>query len=95
MALFSYEDKSLRIVVHTGNLIESDWEDRTQGLWISPSCPPVSPDDDTEGPDSETGFKRDLLRYLSAYGLSALDPWMDKIRRCDMSSIKYLHFILN
>ena len=92
MALFSYEDKRLRIVVHTGNLIESDWEDRTQGLWISPSCPPS--DDGTEGPDSETNFKRDLLRYLSAYSLSALDPWMDKIRHCDMSSIKYIHFKL-
>lgn len=32
MSMMSYEDGSLRIVVHTGNLIESDWEDRTQGF---------------------------------------------------------------
>jgi hypothetical protein len=30
--MMSYEDGSLRIAVHTGNLIESDWEDRTQGM---------------------------------------------------------------
>lgn len=31
--MMSYEDGNLRIVVHTGNLIESDWEDRTQGAY--------------------------------------------------------------
>jgi hypothetical protein len=31
--MMSYEDGNLRIVVHTGNLIESDWEDRTQGTY--------------------------------------------------------------
>lgn len=53
MALLGYEDGSLRVVVHTGNLIESDWENRTQGLWISPRCP-------TDGPpaDSATGFRK-------------------------------------
>lgn len=92
----SYMDGSLRIVVHTGNLIESDWEDRTQGLWISPLCLPLPPrdttndsgDDAIEG-DSEVGFKRDLLRYLDSYSLPELEPWIQKIRRCDMSGIKY------
>lgn len=82
-----YKDESLRIVVHTGNLINSDWEDRTQGLWISPSCPPLS-STAPEGGDSETGFKQDLLRYLQTYSLPALQSWMEKIRRADMSTIK-------
>ena len=84
MSILSYADNSLRIVVHTGNLIESDWEDRTQGLWVSPKCPvEVNPK------DSETGFKKDLLRYLTAYSLTELQPWIQRITMCDMSHIKY------
>lgn len=82
MALLGYEDGSLRVVVHTGNLIESDWENRTQGLWISPRCP-------TDGPpaDSATGFRKDLVRYLEAYSVPELRPWIDKIRKSNMSAI--------
>lgn len=29
--ILSYQDKSIRIVVTTGNLIEFDWENTTQG----------------------------------------------------------------
>jgi len=84
MSLLAYEDGSLRMVVHTGNLIESDWENRTQGLWISPKCCPglTNP-----GKDSTTGFKRDLLRYLNAYSLTSLQPWIEKIKNCDMDHI--------
>ena len=90
MALLSYEDDSFRVVVHTGNLIESDWLNRTQGIWISPSCPPQAVGSTTSPPiDSEdTGFKRDLIRYLEAYSLPELTPWLEKIRQSDMSSIK-------
>ncbi|KZS04356.1 putative Tyrosyl-DNA phosphodiesterase [Daphnia magna] len=89
MSMMSYEDGSLRIVVHTGNLIESDWEDRTQGIWVSPSCPPLLSEaaENTGDGDSVTGFKRDLLRYLETYSLVALQPWMEKIRKADMSHI--------
>lgn len=81
-----YTNGSLRVIVHTGNLIESDWEDRTQGIWISPSCPPLTSAE--ENGDSHTGFKRDLLRYMESYSLPVLQKWIDKIRRSDMSAIK-------
>ncbi|XP_057366937.1 probable tyrosyl-DNA phosphodiesterase [Daphnia carinata] len=89
MSALSYEDGSLRIVVHTGNLIESDWEDRTQGIWVSPSCPPLlsKAGENTGDGDSVTGFKRDLLRYLETYSLVALKPWIEKIQQADMSHI--------
>ena len=51
--LLIYEDNSLRTVVSTANLVPSDWENRTQGLWVSPKCPPG------DG-DSVTGFKVNL-----------------------------------
>ena len=28
--VFVYEDESVRVVVHTANLVGSDWENRTQ-----------------------------------------------------------------
>lgn len=31
MMILSYQDKSIRVVVTTGNLIEFDWENTTQG----------------------------------------------------------------
>ncbi len=89
MAIMLYESGHMRIVVHTGNLIESDWEDRTQGLWVSPSCPQLTADETDEGcGESPTFFKRDLLRYFEAYSLSCLKPWIERIRQCDMTSIK-------
>ena len=36
MMVFVYEDESVRVVVHTANLVGSDWENRTQGVWVSP-----------------------------------------------------------
>jgi len=86
MSILSYEDDSFRVIIHTGNLIESDWENRTQGLWISPKCWPAI---DHSANDSVTGFKYDLLRYLEAYSLHHLQPWIEKIRHSNMDHIKY------
>jgi hypothetical protein len=36
LMVFHYEDDSIRVVVSTANLVSSDWENRTQGLWVSP-----------------------------------------------------------
>ena len=52
--LLVYDDNSMRTVVSTANLVPSDWENRTQGLWVSPKCPPG------DG-DSATGFKVTLI----------------------------------
>lgn len=38
MMMFVYKDGSMRIVVSTANLYADDWENRTQGIWISPKC---------------------------------------------------------
>ena len=40
MMLFHYKE-GCRIVVHTANLIEDDWYEKTQGFWISPLFPPL------------------------------------------------------
>ena len=80
-----YSDDSVRIVVSTANLVPSDWENRTQGLWVSPKCPATLPGQTPK--DSVTGFKASLLRYLMTYQVSQLHSYMDVIKSADFSSI--------
>ena len=95
MMVLVYEDNSVRIVVHTSNLISSDWENRTQGLWVSPKCPLLHDKSafSSQGQgqknlgDSTTKFKYSLLRYLNYYEVSALRPFVEHINQCDFSSI--------
>lgn len=86
--LFAYKDKSMRVVVSSANLFRAEWEDRTQGLWISPRCPPL-PDDarPTDG-DSVTEFRKDLKLLLNWYNMPQLISWIKRIRDTDFSDIK-------
>jgi len=66
MMLLFYTD-GMRVVIHTANMIEQDWGQKTQGLWKSPLFPKLdsitsrgySPQNDT--------FKKDLMDYINAY----------------------------
>ncbi|XP_066991996.2 probable tyrosyl-DNA phosphodiesterase [Anabrus simplex] len=88
MSLFYYADGSLRVVVSTANLVASDWHNRTQGVWVSPLCPPLPAGADTSSGESPTEFKADLLRYLCFYKLPQLQDWVGRIRRADFSHIR-------
>lgn len=90
MMIFCYRDKSVRVVVSTANLYEEDWHNRTQGLWISPRCPQLPEDSDTDAGDSFTGFKWSLLNYLSNYKVVKLQPYIGLVRQCDFSAVKYV-----
>merc|ERR1712223_69429 len=93
MMVFVYDDDSVRVVVHTANLTASDWENTTQGLWVSPKCPKMndaSPDDKTDSElegDSPTEFKQSLVRYLNSYELPAIQAFISKIKSCDFSKV--------
>ncbi|KAL4238825.1 tyrosyl-DNA phosphodiesterase 1 [Mactra antiquata] len=86
MMLLLY-DNGLRIVIHTSNLIQQDWHQKTQGMWISPIFPKLSDISKDKG-DSVTNFKRDLLEYIQAYKAHQLKEWIDLIMKHDMSSAK-------
>ncbi|RZF41533.1 hypothetical protein LSTR_LSTR000247 [Laodelphax striatellus] len=88
MMIMSYTDESLRVIVTTGNLVESDWDNRVQGVWISPRCPRLPEKSDTAAGDSCTKFKTDLLDYLWSYRESKLQEWIGKVSRTDFSSVK-------
>ncbi|XP_055351629.1 tyrosyl-DNA phosphodiesterase 1-like [Paramacrobiotus metropolitanus] len=79
MILFYVE--GVRVVVHTSNLISGDWNNKTQGMWISPVFPKSS-----DAKDSSTNFRRDLLEYLRSYGIPKLNEVADRLMHHDMSS---------
>ncbi|XP_023331036.1 probable tyrosyl-DNA phosphodiesterase [Eurytemora carolleeae] len=85
MMVFVYEDESVRVVVHTANLVGSDWENRTQGVWVSPRCMKLN-SSESKG-ESPTNFKSSLIKYLKFYEVSAVHQFIDAISNCDMSAI--------
>ncbi|CRL07226.1 CLUMA_CG020207, isoform A [Clunio marinus] len=88
MMLLFYKDKSMRVVVSTANLYEDDWNNRTQGLWISERLPALDEDVSyTSHGESVTKFREDLTRYLVCYNIPKLQPFIAKIRKTDFSSV--------
>ncbi|KAM0036624.1 putative phosphodiesterase I [Helianthus debilis subsp. tardiflorus] len=59
-AMFLVYPQGVRIIVHTTNLIYVDWNNKSQGLWMQDF--PWKHD----GSDKGSGFKSDLIDYLSA-----------------------------
>ncbi|KAM9466252.1 tyrosyl-DNA phosphodiesterase 1 isoform 2-T3 [Clarias gariepinus] len=87
MMLLWYEE-GFRVIILTSNLIQADWYQKTQGLWMSPLYPRLpkgSPE--TEG-ESPTHFKRDLLEYLTAYRAPELAEWIERIKEHDLSETR-------
>lgn len=75
MMLLLY-DVGMRVVIHTANLIPRDWDQKTQGVWVSPMFPKST---------KSSPFQADLLAYLSAYNRSGLDVWRRYVSSHDMS----------
>jgi len=86
--LLGYADGSMRIVILTANLYDSDWHNCTQSLWMSPLLPALPADAVTNDGESATGFKKDLIHYLLEYKVTQLDSWIDRISKSDFSAIK-------
>lgn len=87
MMLLLYED-GFRVVIHTANLVSSDWFQKTQGMWISPLFPPLKMGAPLTTGDSSTNFKSDLIEYLSSYRAKELDEWITYIKQHDLSKAK-------
>ncbi|KAL5463369.1 hypothetical protein EMCRGX_G032262 [Ephydatia muelleri] len=77
-------DCGMRVVIHTANLIEKDWDQKTQGAWVSPLFP--------KEPSGPSTFQKDLLDYLTAYGGTGLDVWKQHIREHNMDAAR-VHLI--
>lgn len=83
--LLQYET-GIRVVILTSNMIESDWNQKTQAIWMSDLLPPL-PSDALSVDTSKTHFKTDLLEYLQTYRLPSINFWIALIKRHDFSSV--------
>ncbi|KAI9332466.1 tyrosyl-DNA phosphodiesterase I [Zopfochytrium polystomum] len=81
MMIFFYEDDTARVVIHTANLVQTDWGKKTQGAWISTRLRKLEPN---RAPGRNPSFGPDLLAYLSAYGRE-LEPLRALLATYDMT----------
>ena len=85
-------NEGMRVVIHTANLIERDWDCKTQAVWISPLfTKTVRQASSAASALKMSEFASDLLAYLNAYGAAGtkcLDPWKRAIAEHDMSTAK-------
>ncbi|KYN35399.1 putative tyrosyl-DNA phosphodiesterase [Trachymyrmex septentrionalis] len=77
----------IRVIVSTAGLHPVDWENRTQGLWISPHLPYLPESAKPSDGESPTGFKKDLERYLNKYEQPALTQWIRAVQMADFSDV--------
>ncbi|CAL1274761.1 unnamed protein product [Larinioides sclopetarius] len=87
--MFLLYKEGFRVVIHTSNIVDSDWFQRTQGMWVSPVLPKLKNQSATDG-DSPTNFKSDLLEYVSSYGASGLNEWLQVIKQHDFSKVRVI-----
>lgn len=80
-----FYDNFARIVIHTANLISQDWDQKTQGIFISPNLPKTK---SSTLIDSPTNFGADLIDYLKNYKLTELDELSSTLIGYDLSAIK-------
>ncbi|KAJ3410654.1 tyrosyl-DNA phosphodiesterase 1 [Chytridiales sp. JEL 0842] len=84
MFLFYKNSGTAKVVIHTANLIERDWGQKSQAAWISDVLLKKS-DKRPLGPNAT--FEKDLLDYIGHYGHN-LRPLRDLISQYDFSHVK-------
>jgi len=80
--MFLLYTNELRIIIHTSNLIEKDWHQKTQGLWKSPLFQKINKEYDVKTDQ----FKTDLKEYLLSYKNERLKRWINIINDYDMTT---------
>lgn len=92
MVLFRH-DELAQVIVHTANMIEQDWRNLSQGVWLSPLLPrsasPVSKETSGVLPVIGSGsrFKRDFMAYLRHYEHRTASL-VSQLEKYDFSAIK-------
>ena len=67
---------SKKVAIYSANLIQVDWEERTQIIWLSPFLPRLQKHElETEDNSETENFKTDLLNYIQAYADEFWNTW--------------------
>ena len=90
--MFLLYKHGMRVVVHTANMIDIDWYQKTNGVWISELFPRIAHSTasnvNIKTSDSKTNFKQYLIMYLEHYNKPELNEWIQHIKMHDMKSAK-------
>ncbi|KAJ1105313.1 hypothetical protein NDU88_002721 [Pleurodeles waltl] len=86
--MFLLYKEGLRVVIHTSNLIQDDWHQKTQGIWLSPLFPRLPEGSPDSAGESPTHFRSDLMDYLASYRSSTLKEWIEILRQHDLSETR-------
>ncbi|XP_058804421.1 probable tyrosyl-DNA phosphodiesterase isoform X2 [Phymastichus coffea] len=87
VSIIKYNDGGIRIIVSTANLYSDDWDNRTQGLWMSPHLPQLPDSANPSDGESPTNFKKSFREYLAAYHNPKLVEWEHLVKKADFSSV--------
>lgn len=92
MMINFYDDDTLKVIIHTANLVAPDWTCKTQGAYTTPFL--KMKNKATADPSSD--FERDLINYLRAYKNFHIDGWVEQIQQYDFTCCRVffkLHFV--
>ncbi|KAA8915728.1 hypothetical protein TRICI_002135 [Trichomonascus ciferrii] len=84
MVLF-FSNNEVQITIHTANLISYDWENMTQGIWVSPRM-------SLKG-GGEHEFKTDFVDYIRAYKNPCLNKLADSLESVNFDDVQNVSFI--
>ncbi|RUS34182.1 hypothetical protein BC938DRAFT_482062 [Jimgerdemannia flammicorona] len=86
MLLF-YNDDTMRVVIHTANLVSSDWRNKTQAVYTSPVLHKKRSPQLSSSPAEMSMFEKDLTDYFKAYG-HQLSRFCELFKDYDFSECK-------
>ena len=70
------------VAIYSANLLEYDWTERTQVVWVSSLLPLRT------GPKIESNFEKDLKSYLEGYELAPIQKIIESFENYDFSDVK-------
>lgn len=84
MMLLFYNDDSMKLIIHTANLIQRDWTDKCQGLFISPLL------FKKKAGQIASVFEKDIVQYFRAYKNVQIAKMVLRLQSFDFSPIKVI-----
>ncbi|KAI0426780.1 tyrosyl-DNA phosphodiesterase [Xylaria sp. FL1042] len=94
MLVLLRHDDTAQVIIHTANMIRSDWQNLTNGAWISPLLPKLQSPERGDGTHGTIGsgsrFKFDLLSYLRAYNTNrdVCKSLVNDLAKYDFSAVR-------
>ncbi|VDK88999.1 unnamed protein product [Litomosoides sigmodontis] len=89
ISIFESNSERVHVVIATANLLENDWNWKTQAFY---HCSGVELSADNIMDENEPSFRNDLVRYLNEYKTSQdwdlIEHWRDRVANIDFSHVK-------